>query len=130
MDITLKEILIQVQQEMQEEGIEMSLQEVGAIFDSQINGTILGFKKHVQVRLPVFGRFVQTYGVEFGNAVNALKDEYVGRTVTEYNEAARQLKIKNKQLVKDRKNKVERLTIDELLKIESTSKLRNVYDKL
>ena len=130
MDSVTLNIFEEVQKELLEEGVEISIQEIGEIYKSQFIASTFAFKKGLDVRLPLFGTFTRKHGVELstrGKELNALKDtmskEAFERKVLE-------AKLESKAKAKARKSTMARITFSELAKTKDLVNIKHKFDKL
>lgn len=131
LDITLKEVLLEVQQELKEEiGEVYSLEEINTVVESQFIASNLAFKKGVNIRLPRFGTFIRKYGYMFSKGAKALKEAKHTMTAKKYEDAVREHKIIHKERRKKLLASLPVLTVKDLSKIPNKVEVANRYDKL
>ena len=75
---TTKEFLLEIQNELKaEDSLELSIQEIAEIVESQFIGATYGIKRGIDIRLPRFGVFARKFGRDKSvgqNELKALKD--------------------------------------------------------
>ena len=129
-DITIKEVLLEVQKEQKELGVELSIEEIGEIVTSQFVASRLAFQKGIEVRLPYFGAFIRKHGLEKGLAAKALaefKDVFDEET---YKRKVLEAKIANKKASVQRRVKVVKMTFKDLSAAPKKHNNVHKYDKL
>ena len=83
-----KNILFKIQQEIKEEdGVEMSLEEIADIVESQFLGLQFGIKKGLDVRLPFLGTFYRKFGKDAAKrieTINKLKETIDNKKIYQF----------------------------------------------
>lgn len=127
-DVT-KEILYEVQRELHtEKGIELSIQEIAEIAESQFLGLTFGIKRGIDVRLPLFGSFLRKFGYEKGMAGIELNKLKKFMSDDEYNRKVLEAKIRNKRATQLRRKALVFLDIDKLKKTKPIVNTKHRYD--
>ena len=130
LDDVTKEILVDIQSDLTKQGVEISIQEIANIVESQFIGGNLAFKKGLEVRLPLFGTFVRKHGLEKSKAaaeLNKLKDMF---TKEEFERKVLEAKLENKAKTKKRKSNIVRLNLTALKNAPNLVNVKNRYDKV
>lgn len=130
MDSVTLNVLLEVQKELTEDGVEISIQEIGDIYKSQFIASTLAFKKGLDIRLPLWGTFTRVHGVEKsikGKALNELKDTMSSEA---YERKVLEAKLNNIKETKERKKKMERITFSTLAKTKDLVNIKHKMDKL
>lgn len=130
MDSTTLNIFLEVQKECLEIGIEISIQEIGEIYRSQFMACTFAFKKGIDVRLPLFGTFTNTLGVELSVKGKALKELKDTMSAEAYERKVLEAKLENKANSKARRSTMKRITFSELAKIKDIVNVKHKFDKL
>lgn len=126
LDDTIIGFLHEIQQELiKEKKVELSIQEIGEIVDSQFVAANYAFKKGVEVRLPGFGLFIRKNGKKKMDVTEALKERREELGEEEYQKQLYELRVKTKKASKIRPSK---LTLEELKAIPDIVKIKNKYD--
>lgn len=127
LDTVAINFLAEIQQEILEENkVELSIQEIGEIVDSQFIASNYAFKKGVEVRLPGFGTFIRKNGKAKIEETLALKEQREELGEEEYEKRLYELRVRNKKQSNKRPPK---LSIEELREIEDIVNIKNKYDK-
>lgn len=134
LDDTLKGIILEVQQELREEdGIELSVQEIYEIWHSQFRVANLAFKKGLEIRLPVFGKFIHTDSVNVFKKVRRFQEDNKHLSPEEYQTKLKEFKIlladEDKERSKTRNKKETNETLEDIKNTPDIVKVANVYDK-
>jgi hypothetical protein len=130
MDSVTLNIFAEVQNELLEEGIEISVQEIGEIYKSQFIAGTFAFKKGLDIRLPLFGTFTKTRGVEMSVKGKALKELKDTMSEEEYERKVLEAKLENKAINKARKSTMKKITFSELAKTVNVVEVKHRFDKL
>lgn len=126
LDSAVTTFLAEVQKEVKEEnGIDLSIQEIGEIVDSQFIAANLAFKKGVEVRLPVFGSFIRKNGKQKMDDTQALKERRDELGEEEFEKQLYALRVRNKIKSKQRPDI---LTLEELRATKDMVNIKNKYD--
>jgi hypothetical protein len=131
LDITLKEVLIKLQGMIRQKyGIEMSIQEIGVIYESQFQVSALAFKKGVNVRLPYFGVFIRKRKLDKISEYKELKKEEPFISKEEYKRKLLELKMQQKAITSSIKSDTVAYTFEELKEVKDIVDVANKFDKV
>lgn len=130
LDEVTKEALVEIQQELQEEGIEVSIQELADVVSSQLIAGNFAFKKGLEVRLPLFGTFIRKFGIDKGKAGKALEALKHTMSADAYKQKVLEAKLANKAATKQRRKDVQIIDFSMLKKLPNLVQIKNKYDKL
>jgi hypothetical protein len=130
LDIESKEALIEIQKEQKAKGNELSIEELADIVESQFTAAKLGFKKGLEIRLPIFGTFIRKHGFEKGEAGRKLKEFKDIFGEEEYARRVLEAKLYNKEQTKKRRREVPKLTFKDVKDTDNITNAPNKYDKL
>lgn len=130
LDDVTKEIIVEIQNDLAKDDIDISIQEIANIVESQFIGGNLAFKKGLEVRLPLFGSFVRKHGLEKSKAaaeLNKMKDMF---TKEDFERKVLEAKLANKEKTKVRKSNIVRLNLSALKDAPNLVEVKNRYDKI
>lgn len=132
LDETTKEIVINIHNTLAKEGILISIQEITDIVESQFIVGNLAFKKGIEIRLPLFGKFVRKHGLEKSKAAAKLNELKNVLTKEDFERKTLEAKLFNKDKNKKRKikRKMTKVTFTKLKKTKNLVEVKNKYDKL
>lgn len=131
LDITIKEVLIHIQTEVKNKfGIEMSLQEIGVIYESQFQVSALAFKKGTNVRLPYFGSFIRKRKLNKFAKYKELQEEKPFIAPEVYEKKLLKLKLEQKALTSKARNDTNAFTSTQLKDVENIVDVANKFDKI
>lgn len=132
LDETTKEACIEIQRELKEDGVDISIQEIAEIVSSQLKVANIGFKKGLNVRLPFFGSYIRKFGVEKGTKAATLNDLKDTMTTEEFEEKVLEAKLANKKQSKERRkeDRNTQFTLEDLKNTPNLVKSKNKYDNL
>jgi len=126
LDDTTTIFLNEIQQELiGENELELSIQEIAEIVDSQFIASNYAFKKGIEVRLPLFGTFIRKHGREKIQETLELKDRREELGEIEFERQLYALRVRNKILSKERSDNI---TLEELRSTKDIVKIKNKYD--
>lgn len=130
LDVTTKEILINIQRAYASRGMDYSIEELANIVESQFIVATLAFKKGLEVRLPKFGSFQRNHTYQLSisvKEVNAIKHTL---TKEEYDSRILDIKMNNKAIIKQRaKERKKPTTLEDLINTPDLVNTVNKYDK-
>ena len=134
LDPTLHEIFQEVQQEIYEElGIEVSIQEIADIVESQFHCGVVAINHGAGIRLPFFGSFYMKAHLDSGIKGKALNELYKHNKIDkkEYERRVALAKEDNKrQSAEAAKKRRFSLTLKDLLDLPYQEVLRSNYNKV
>lgn len=126
LDSVVIDFLSEIQKELIEENkVELSIQEIGEIVDSQFVAANYAFKKGVEVRLPGFGSFIRKNGKQKIEDTLELKAKRAELGEEEFEKQLYALRVRNKIASKERPDK---LTLEELRGVPDIVKIKSKYD--
>lgn len=129
-DLTTKEILTDIHNNLLKEDIDVAIQEIGAIAESQFLSANMAFKKGLEVRIPFFGTFVRKYGLEKNMAAAkliAMKDTFTKET---YERKRLEDTMANIQKTKKRRATMTKVSFKEFKETKNLVKTAHKYDKI
>jgi len=130
LDETTKEIVINIHNTLAKEGILISIQEITDIVESQFIVANLAFKKGLEIRLPLFGKFVRKHGIEKGKAAAGLNKLKNSLSKEEFERRTLEAKLFNKNVTKKRRSKMTKITFTKLKETKDLVGIKNKYDKI
>lgn len=130
LDYKLKDIISEIQKELKEEDdIDISIQEIAAIADSQFVAAIFAFTKGLEVKLHKLGGFKRRFmqNIKKGRAeLTELKDTL---TKDQLDRLEMEMKIDRKKWNAKRSSIIRRITLQELLSMPVIVNKQNKYNK-
>jgi len=131
-DEVTRNTLYEVQAELKEEGIEISVQELAEIVGSQFKTATVGFAKGVNVRIPRFGTFVRVGDkrkIAKKNMERQKLKDVMGEE--EFMKMVYAEKDKRKEEIREQRKKDRNTTysIEDLKKMDTRNGLTNKYLK-
>lgn len=131
LDITTKEALIMLQKKVKEKfDLDLSIQEIGTIYESQFQAGALGFKKRVTVRLPYIGVFVDKERKRKHEKFLELENLKPFISNAEYKEKLLKVQLEEKALMTKAKSETVFATVEDLKKIPNVVNVFNVFDEV
>ena len=119
-----------IQNELKEEGVELSIEEIGSVVESQFKACTYGFTKGMEVRLYKFGKFTRRFMSEVYQVKSKLSTYKSRMSKEEFKELSMMVKIKIRKRRQERKKGITKIKIDELLEATTISEYPNIYHKL
>jgi len=130
LDDVSTEIVHNLRNTLESEGIIISIQEIVEIVESQFVIANLAFKKGLEIRLPMFGTFVRKHGYEksvAGALLNEMKDSM---STEAFERKVLEAKLANKESMKITKKGMTRITFSQLKDTKDLVGVKNRYDKV
>ncbi len=131
LDITTKEVFIKLQKGIKDKfDLDLSIQEIGAIYESQFQAGALGFKKRINIRLPYIGVFVDKGRKRKFKKNAELKKNSGYISEEEYAKALLSIQKEEKEQMTKAKSETTPASIEEIKKVDSIVNVVNVFDEV
>lgn len=134
MDNVIKNILEEVQKELKKErNVDISIEELYNICISQFKVANLGFKKGIEIRLPIFGSFISNNKLGVIERIKEIQKVHKDKSEKEIKEILNKefiaLKEQKKAKNKIRNKKESNHTLEDLKNTPDLVNIPNKYDK-
>ncbi len=133
MDKTIQDVLLEIQAELKEAGKEYSIEELYDVCSSQFKIANLGFKKKMDIRLPIFGSFIDNDKAGAMKTFAEFEETHKDSPPSLYKKLKAELKVqladKRKRIQKERNSKKNRTTLEDIYNTKDIVNIPNKFDK-
>lgn len=126
LDNTKREVLQEIQLELEVKGIIIGIEELAKIVEFQFIVAKLAFKKKLDIEIPIFGKFLFLQKMKMGKEKQRLAREYI-KDSPEYKEELLRVQMAFKEASKERRN-TKAMTLEELKEVADVFKIVNKID--